>query len=251
MMLQGKVALVTGASRGIGRAIALRLGEEGAGVAVNFKKSEKPAQEVVDAISAMGSRAVVVKADVTDSSQVKKMVDDVVSELGRIDILVNNSGVLVRRAFLDITEQDWDYMINTNLKAFFVVGQEVARVMRDQGTGGKIVNVASLSSKNASPNGTVYSISKAGVTMLTKQMALELAPFNINVNEINPGLIETDLNRHDIARPEFRESRLARIPLRKIGRPEDLAGAVAFLVSDDAALITGASLFIDGGAGIW
>lgn len=251
MGLAGRVALVTGGGRGIGRAIALRLADEGASVAVNCNKSTAEASLVVEAIRAAGGRSMVARADVTGSAEVKRMVTSVIEQLGGIDILVNNAGVVSRQAFLDLTLEEWDRVHSTNLRSFFLVAQEVARVMKDQGRGGKILNVSSRGAKDASLNATAYSTSKAGVTMLTKQMALELAPYDINVNEVCPGLIETDLNRALLADPAYRERRLSIIPLRRIGTPEDVAGAAAFLVSDEARLITGASLFIDGGASIW
>jgi len=250
MRLQGKVALVTGAGRGIGKAIALRLGGEGADVAVNYSRSREAAEQVVREIRQKGREAIAVQADVSDPASVKSMVDAVMDEFGRIDVLVNNAGVLRRQTFLDMALEDWDWTLGTNLRGTFIVSQCVARVMKDRGTG-NIINVASMFARNASPGATAYAVSKAAVSMLTKQMAVELGQYGIRVNEINPGLTETDLNRKDIARPEFREPRLARIPLRRIGQPEDLAGAVAFLASDDAAMITGASIFIDGGATIW
>ncbi len=250
MRLQGRVALVTGAGRGIGRAIALRLGEEGADVAVNYCRSKDAAEQVACKIREMGRRATAVQGDVSDPESVESMVGAVTGEFGRIDILVNNAGVLRRQPFLDMALEDWDWTLGTNLRGTFVVSQCVARVMKDQGKG-NIVNVASIFARNASPGATAYAVSKAAVSMLTKQMAVELAQYGLRVNEIDPGLTETDLNRKDIARPEFLEPRLARIPLRRIGQPEDLAGAVTFLASDDAAMITGASIFIDGGATIW
>jgi NAD(P)-dependent dehydrogenase (short-subunit alcohol dehydrogenase family) len=250
MKLQGRVALVTGAGRGIGRAIALGLGREGADVAVNYSKSKDAAEEVAREIRHMGRRAIAVRGDVSDAASVDSMVQAVTHEFGRIDILVNNAGVLRRQAFFDIALSDWDWTIGTNVRGVFIVSQRVAKVMRDQGAG-TIVNVASVFSRNASPGATAYAVSKAAVSMLTRQMAIELAQYGIRVNEINPGLTETDLNRNDIAKPEFREPRLARIPLHRIGQPDDLAGAVAFLASDDAGMITGASIFIDGGASIW
>jgi glucose 1-dehydrogenase len=250
MKLQGKVALVTGAGRGIGRAIALRLGSEGADVAVNYRKNREAAEEVARMIQHMGRKAIAFQGDVSDAVSIDGMVQAVVQEFGRIDILVNNAGVLKRQPFFDIALSDWDWTIGTNVRGVFIVSQRVAKIMRDLGSG-NIVNVASVFSKNAGPNVTAYAVSKAAVSMLTRQMAVELARYGIRVNEINPGLTETDLNRDDIAKPGFRESRLARTPLQRIGQPDDLAGAVAFLASDDARMITGASIFIDGGSSVW
>ncbi len=251
MKLKDKVALITGGSRGIGRAVALRCAEEGADIVVNYHKAKDKAQEVVEAGQSMGRKALAIQADVTQASQVQAMVGQVQNEWGRIDILVNNAGILSRKGFFEISEEDWDTMHLTNLKSYFLVGQEVARVMRDTSCKGSILNMSSAGALRASPNLTHYCTAKAGVSMLTKQMALELAPHGIRVNELNGGLIETDLNRHDIADPEFREFRMSRIPLQIIGVPEDMAGAAVFLLSDEARLITGASLFVDAGATIW
>ena len=172
--------------------------------------------------------------------------------LGGLDILVNNAGILNRTPFLEIDEEEWDAIQGVNLKGYFLVGQAVARRMVEAGTAGALVNVSSAGQAVAAPNLTHYCVSKAGVEMLTKQMALELAPHGIRVNAIAPGLIETDLNRADIARHEFRERRLARIPLGEIGVPDDVVGAVVYLASnEEARLVTGASLFVDAGQTIW
>ena len=165
---------------------------------------------------------------------------------------MNDAGILKRTPLLEISEDEWDAILDVNLKGYFLVGQAVARRMVEAETRGAIVNVSSAGQAVAAPNLTHYCVAKAGVAMLTKQMALELAPHKIRANSIAPGLIETDLNRADIARDEFRERRLARIPLREIGVPADLVGAVVFLASnEEARLVTGSSLFIDAGQTIW
>jgi glucose 1-dehydrogenase len=175
------------------------------------------------------------------------MVHNVVKEFGRIDVLVNNAGILKRTPFLDITDDEWDAVLNTNLKGYFVCGQTVALYMRDAGVAGKIINISSIRAVQADARLAHYSVTKAGIVMLTKQMALELAPHGIRVNAIAPGLIETDLNRKDYANPALRDAILRRIPLGVVGRPEDVAGTAVFLASDDANLITGATLFVDAG----
>jgi NAD(P)-dependent dehydrogenase (short-subunit alcohol dehydrogenase family) len=172
--------------------------------------------------------------------------------LDGIDILVNNAGVLKRTPFLEITEGEWDWTLDTNLKGYFMAGQAVARRMIGREIGGTIINMSSAGQAVAAPNLTHYCVAKAGIEMLTKQMALELAPHKIRVNALAPGLIETDLNRQDIADPAFRERRMARIPLQLIGVPEDIVGAVLFLANEEESrLVTGASIFIDGGQTIW
>jgi NAD(P)-dependent dehydrogenase (short-subunit alcohol dehydrogenase family) len=250
MKLPAKTALVTGGGRGNGRAIALGLAREGADVAIGYMYDPEDAQVVVDEILALGRRAIRVRADTSKLEAVKRMINTVIREFGRIDILVNNAGILKRTPFLEIEEEEWERIMNVNLKGYFLVGQAAARQMVAQGEGGHIINVSSLNQFNAGMNVAHYCVSKAGVGMLTKTMALELAQHNIRVNAIAPGLIETDMNRHDIARPEFREGRLARIPLKLIGRPEDLVAIAVLLASDDARLITGATFSVDGGASV-
>ena len=252
MRLEGQRALVTGGSRSIGRGLALGLAREGADVAVNFKSSREDAESAVREIEALGRRATAVQGSTDSQADVERFVAQAADFLGGIDLLVNNAGILRRTPLLDISEEDWDAVLDVNLKGYFLVGQAVARRMVEAETLGAIVNVSSAGQAVAAPNLTHYCVAKAGVEMLTKQMALELAPHKIRVNSIAPGLIETDLNRADLARDEFRERRLARIPLKEIGVPEDLVGAVVFLASnEEARLVTGASLFIDAGQTIW
>lgn len=250
MKLAGKVALVTGGGRGNGRAIALGLAREGADVAIGYASHEAAARAVVGEIQALGRRAIGVPGDVAAPGTAARLVAETVAAFGRIDVLVNNAGVLRRTPFLEIAEEEWDRILDINLKGVFLIGQAVARQMVAQGGGGKIINISSLNQFNAGLNVAHYSVSKAGVGMLTKAMALELAPHDIRVNAIAPGLIETDMNRQDIARDDFREGRLARIPLKLIGRPDDLVAIATLLASDDARLITGATFNVDGGAGI-
>jgi NAD(P)-dependent dehydrogenase (short-subunit alcohol dehydrogenase family) len=252
MRLQGRRALVTGGSRSIGRAIALGLGREGADVAVNYRQDRDAAERTATDIRALGRRAIVVQGDTAVRADVERLVAAAVDGLGAIDLLVNNAGVLKRTPLLQIEEPEWDWILDTNLKGYFLVAQAVARHMVARGIAGAIVNTSSAGQAVAAPNLTHYCVAKAGIEMLTKQLALELAPHRIRVNAICPGLIETDLNRGDIADPAFRERRLARIPLREIGAPDDVVGAVVFLAATaESRLVTGASLFIDGGQTIW
>ena len=252
MRLEGKRALVTGGSRGIGRAIALGLAREGANVAVNYRRSRGDAESAVREIERMGRRAVAVQGSTDSRADVERLVAEAHDFLGGLDILVNNAGILKRTPFLEISEEEWDAILDVNLKGYFLVGQTVARRMVETGTAGAIVNVSSAGQAVAAPNLVHYCVSKAGVEMLTKEMALELAPHNVRVNAVAPGLIETDINRADIAQDEFREGRLARIPLREIGTPDDVVGAVVFLASnEEARLMTGASVFVDAGQTIW
>jgi NAD(P)-dependent dehydrogenase (short-subunit alcohol dehydrogenase family) len=248
--LEGKKALVTGGSRSIGRACALGLAKEGADVGITYVSNSEAAAETVGSITALGRQSKAYKANSSRLTEVQRAVDEFVSDFGRIDILVNNAGILRRTPFLDISEEEWDLIMGTNLKGYFLVGQTAAKKMVKNG-GGVIINMSSAGQELAAPNLTHYCTAKAGVAMLTKQMALELAPHHIRVNAVAPGLVETDLNRKDIANPEFRERRMARIPLKIIAKPEDVAATIVFLASEDSKLSTGQTVFLDAGANIW
>lgn len=249
MKLEGQVALITGGSRSIGRSIAIALAREGAMVAVNYIRQAEEAQSTVREIEALGRKALAIKADTSQRAQVHSMVDEVAARLGPIDILVNNAGVQKRVYFLDLEEADWDWMLSVNLKGYFLVGQAVAVGMKARGKG-KIINISSEAGGFPAQRMTAYCVSKAGVTMLTKCMALELAPYGIRVNAIAPGLTRTDINRKDLEDETFLKARLARIPLGRVLSPEDLVGAVIFLASADSDMVTGMTIQVDGGRGI-
>ncbi|MGH3493400.1 MAG: SDR family NAD(P)-dependent oxidoreductase [Sciscionella sp.] len=244
--LPGRVALVTGAGRGIGRAIAQRLADEGATVVHGYRRDVTRASEAVQTVRSRGGTAEAVCLDVTNPAQVQRMVAEIANRYERLDILVNNAGVILRAPFLDIAVQDWDAVVRTNLTGYFVVSQAAARVMARQRSGA-IVNVSSVNEQVASANCTAYAASKGGVRMLTRQMALELGPLGIRTNAVAPGMVETDLNRNCLADSAFRDAALARIPTGRFATAPDVADAVAFLVSDRAAAVNGLSLVIDGG----
>lgn len=246
MRLAGRVALITGGSRSIGRAIALGFAREGADLAINFERNAAAAEEVAAEVTRLGRRAMVVQADVASRPQVEQMVQRVASTLGRIDVLVNNAGTLSRAPFLDLAEEDWDRVLDVNLKGVFLVGQAVARVMAQNG-GGVIVNISSIAATAPTTSQAHYSAAKAGVSMLTRSMALELAPLGIRVNAIEPGMVITDLNRARFADPATREAVLARMPVGRFGTPEDMVGAAVYLASDEASFATGAIIRLDGG----
>lgn len=242
--LSGRVALVTGAGRGLGRAIAKALAQDGALLAINYRESAKGAQEAAEEAARFGGRAVAVRADVSRPSDVRAMFDEVSSAFGRLDILVNNAGVFLNTPVLDVTEAQWDGVLDINLKGTFLCAQAAARVMTVQQSG-VIVNLASgggLSPRPGYETSAPYAASKAGVVMLTRRLALELAP-QIRVNAVAPGIIES--------RPGWSEESRRRLGavtlLGRVGTPEAIANAVAFLVSDDAASITGHILNVDGG----
>lgn len=247
MRLKDKVAIVTGGSRGIGRAIALAMAGEGAKVVVNYVSNESAANEVVDSILANGGEAMAVKAHVASKSDVEAMVKSVVDRFGRIDILVNNAGVCRFLDFFETTEEDWDWHQDINCKGVFFTSQACAREMRKTG-GGRIVNVTSISGEKATnPCQVAYCTSKGGANMLTKVLALALAPYNITVNAVLPGTIETDINRDILAQPGAREDICENTPLKRLGQPEHIANAVILLASDESEWTTGAELVVDGG----
>lgn len=249
MRLAGKIALVTGGARSIGRAIALGLAREGADVGIIYVNHLEAAQETVSAIESLGRRALAVKADIARQAEVLAAVAEVEKRLGPIDVLVSNAGVQKRIFFLDLQEADWDWIVDTNLKGCYLVGQAVAARMKERGLG-KIINVSSEAAGFPAQRMAAYCISKAGVTMLTKCMALELAQYGIRVNALAPGLTRTDLNSKDLDDEAFYKMRVSRIPLGRVMSPDDLVGAAIFLASADSDSMTGQTLQVDGGRGI-
>ena len=272
--LNGKVALVTGAGgkNGIGRAIATRLAKEGADVAVNditehpYAADETEWQglpDVVQEIEAMGRRAISIVADVSDAAQVAEMVDKTVAHFGKIDILVNNAGTKAdkdRVLVVDLAEADWDRVQRVNVKGVFLCSQAVARHLVKQGTGGKIINISSVTGKQGSARYAAYSASKFAVIGFTQSLAHELAPFRVNVNAICPSLVDTERVGHlaaalmpvalspDEQRAEFARRNVASVPLGRLAEGEDVAKMAAFLASDEAAYLTGLAVTVAGGS---
>ncbi|MEK4406851.1 3-oxoacyl-[acyl-carrier-protein] reductase [Sporosarcina sp. FSL K6-6792] len=240
----GKSAIVTGASRGIGREIALLLAKEGARVAVNYSGSKDKADDVVKLITESGGEAFAIQADVSDADGVKEMVDKTLEMFGSIDILVNNAGITRDNLLMRMKEDEWDDVININLKGVFLCTKGVTRQMMRQ-RAGRIVNVASIVGVSGNPGQANYVAAKAGVIGFTKTAAKELASRNINVNAVAPGFITTDMT--DALSEEVKNQMLSVIPLGKLGRPEDVARTVLFLLSDDAVYITGQTIHVDGG----
>ncbi|MDF2813833.1 MAG: 3-oxoacyl-ACP reductase [Paenibacillus sp.] len=242
--LQGKIALVTGASRGIGRAIAISLAEAGADVAVNYAGSEKAADEVVAIIEGLGRRAFKVQADVSSSAQVEEMVKTVLARFERLDILVNNAGITRDNLIMRMKEEEFDQVINTNLKGVFNCIKAVTRPMMKQRSG-RIINISSVVGVLGNAGQANYVAAKAGVIGLTKSTARELASRNITVNAVAPGYIETDMT--DKLSQEMQQQLLQQIPLSRLGQPDDIAKVVRFLASDDSVYMTGQTLHVDGG----
>ena len=247
--LTGKTALVTGASRGIGRGIALCLAKQGADVAVNYHSSEEEARAVVGEIKKLGQKAIAVRADVSKSDQVGAMVQKVVQEFGRLDILVNNAGVLNYKTLDQMTEEDWDWVIDTNLKGQFLCAKAAVPLMEKNGWG-RIINIASIASGGVGvgyPALAHYCASKGGVVALTEGLAVELGVKGITVNAIAPGAIETDMAKSITEDEQVKRGLLARLPIKRIGQPEDVGAAAVFLASDEAGYMTGSVVYVDGG----
>ena len=249
MRLKDKVAIVTGAARGIGRAIALRFGQEGAKVAIVDLREEE-GQETVRLIEAAESQAMFVRTDVSDRGQVQAMVDAVVAQWNTIDILVNDAGICPFEGFLEMSEELWDQVLDVNLKGYFLCSQAVAKVMVEQRVKGRIIAVSSISSEFGGSSQAHYCASKAGINLLVKSMAISLGPHGITCNAVLPGTVETDINREALADPAVREYWSKRAPLGRLAQPEDIAGPVLFFASDDSAWCTGAMLVVDGGTSV-
>ena len=243
--LTGKVALVTGASRGIGRGIAICLARAGADIAVNYTSNPNKAEETVTEVKNLGKNAFSIQADVSDKNQVDAIVSQVIEKMGKIDILVNNAGILTYEPFLQMKEETWDRMLAVNLKGQFLTAQAVAGQMVKQGTGGKIINIASIASGQVGigyPMISHYCASKGGIIAWTEAIALEMVQYKINVNVIAPGGIETDM-ASSAQNPEA----LKRIPMGKMGKPEDIGAMAVFLASEESSYCTGATFYVDGG----
>lgn len=245
MRLSGRVALVTGAQEGIGKAIALAYGREGASVVINYLDNQAAAEETASQISALGQRAVTIAGDVAQAADIRRLVE-AGERLGGIDILVNNAGIFPRVEFLDMTEAQWDEVLNVNLKGTFLCTQAVAQKMVQRGRGGSVINLASVAAFRGSPRGAHYVASKAGVVGVTRATALELAPHRVRVNAIAPGTIDTAQPRYGMSEEEL-QAVGRQVPLGRMGTPADVADLAAFLACEDSRHITGQTIHVNGG----
>jgi len=245
--LSGKVAIVTGAGTGIGQGIAKRLGAEGAKIIVDYVGDPSGAEETQQAVKKAGGEAEIVSADVTQMNDVARLVDAAWKQFGAADILVNNAGVEHKSAFWDTTEAEYDKVMAVNLRAAFFLTQAFVRRLRDAKKTGRIVNISSVHEDMVFPGFATYCCSKGGMRMLMRDLSVELGPLGITVNNVAPGAIVTPINTALLNDKPKLNALLANIPLGRMGTPEDVAGVVAFLASDDAAYVTGSTFVVDGG----
>jgi glucose 1-dehydrogenase len=245
--LDGKVAVITGGDQGIGRAIAERLAVEGADIALCYRANKAGADEVIGGIQAGGRKAAAFQCDVGKISDGQRFIADAVAKLGKVDILINNAGLERHADFWDATEEDFDAVINVNLKGLFFITQAFVKHRMQAKAGGKVINVSSVHEELPFPHFTSYCASKGGVKMLTRNLSIELAPLGITINSIAPGAIETPINKKLLNDPVKLKSLLENIPLGRLGQPGDVASIAAFLASAESDYVTGTTFFVDGG----
>jgi glucose 1-dehydrogenase len=245
--LAGLRALVTGSSKGIGRGIALRLAQDGADVVINYNSDPGGAEEALQEVHALGRRGAIVQANVGDLDDVRRLIARSAEALGGLDVLVNNAGIEKHAPFWEVTEQDYDAVLNVNLKGVFFATQAFVQHCRAAQQPGKIVNISSVHEDLAFPNFAAYCAAKGGLRMLARTLAVELGPLGITINNVAPGAIETPINTKLLNDPAKLNALLGQIPLKRLGQPEDVAGLVAYLASRDADYVTGSTYLIDGG----
>jgi glucose 1-dehydrogenase len=247
LQLENKVAVITGSSLGIGSAIALAFAKEGAAVAVDYRSHPDEAKEIVDQVEGSGGRAISVRADVSNPEDVKNLIKQAVEEFGRLDVMVNNAGIEEKMPFLDTPLEVWNRTIAVNLTGTWLGCQEAARQMVSQGGAGRIINVSSVHEALPMPTNAPYCAAKGGLRMLTRTIAVELASHNITVNNIAPGAVDTPMDAPLKEDASKMQKLLSEIPLRRMGKPEEVASLAVYLASDDAAYVTGSTYVIDGG----
>lgn len=244
--LDSRHAIVTGAGRGIGRALAIGLAEAGADVAL-LSRTEGDLSETAEIIRSLGRKAIVLPTDITSKTEIQRAVSTIENEWGEIHILVNNAGMNIRSKALEVTEEEWQTIMDTNLKSAFMMSQEVGRVMHKNGTAGRIISISSVAGHVALRTGVVYAATKAAMIQMTKVLALEWGPHNINVNSVGPWYFKTPLTEKLLANKEYVEDILSVTPLNRVGELPELVGPVVMLASEAGNYITGQTLFVDGG----
>lgn len=247
MKLEGKVALVTGSSLGIGRAIAVRFAREGADVVINYNRSPDGAREALQEVEKAGRRGLIVQADLGSTADIRRLVSSGIEHFGRLDVLVNNAGIEKQAPFWEVKEEDYDKVLDVNLKGVFFTTQAMVQHLMAAKRPGKIINISSVHEELPFPNFTAYCASKGGIRMMTRNLAVELGPLGITINSIAPGAIETPMNTKLLNDPVKLNSLLGQIPLGRLGQPQDVAGLAVFLASSEADYVTGSTYFIDGG----
>jgi glucose 1-dehydrogenase len=255
MSLKGKVALVTGSSQGIGQQIVLRLAKEGADVVINYRSHPEGAEETLEKVKAIGGkcymaecpRAHTIQADLSNTEMVRELIAESIGHFGKLDILVNNAGIEKHAPFWEVTEDDYDAVMNVNLKGVFFATQTFVQHLIEAKRPGKIINISSVHEDLPFPNFTAYCVSKGGMKMFTRNLAVELGRMGITINNVAPGAIETPINTKLLNDPEKLGALLNNIPLGRLGQPRDVASLVAFLASSDTDYITGSTFFVDGG----
>jgi glucose 1-dehydrogenase len=245
--LAGKTALVTGSSKGIGRGIARRLAQEGADVVINYNSDPGGAGEALADVTALGRRGASIKANLGDVADIRRLIDEAIGQMGQLDVLVNNAGIEKHAGFWDVSEADYDKVLDVNLKGVFFATQAFVQYLRRTNRKGKIVNISSVHEELPFPNFAAYCASKGGLKMLTRTLGVELGRFGITINNIAPGAIETPINTALLNDRMKLSYLLHQIPLGRLGKPEDVAGLAAFLASSDSDYVTGSTFTIDGG----
>jgi glucose 1-dehydrogenase len=247
MKLQEKVAIVTGADTGIGKAVAMRFAQEGARVVIDYLGEAEPARALVDAIENFGGRAYAVEANIAEPEQVSTLVKEAVKHFGQLDVIVNNAGVEEKHPFLEMPLETWKKVIDVDLTGPYMCSQAAAKQMVRQNRGGRIINISSVHEEITMPTNAPYCAAKGGLRMLMRTIAVELAPHSITVNNVCPGAVDTPMDAKLKASPKKYDALLSEIPLHRMARPEEIASMCVYLASDEAAYITGASFIVDGG----
>ena len=245
--LEGKIALVTGSSQGIGQGVAVRLAQEGAKIVVNYHSHPEGADDTLKQLHDAGSEGIAIQADLGQTAEIDSLIQQSLAKYGQIDILVNNAGLEKRAPFWEVTEADYDLVLEVNLKGVFFTTQAFVKQLISRKAPGRVINMSSVHEELPFPHFASYCASKGGLKMLCRDLAIELAPFNITVNNVAPGAIETPINTKLLNDKDKLAALLANIPLRRLGEPGDVAGAVLFLASSDANYITGTTIIVDGG----